>query len=111
MPAPEERIRGPIENNRMLVLEDQVHPNVQAAKDLGTMEPWTPIHDVRLVLKTSTQQAADLVQFLEQQRDPSSPNYQRWLTPEEYGERFGVSENDLDKLTVWLQSEGFTVDR
>ncbi len=43
------------------------------------------------------------------QQDRSSPNYHRWLTPQEFGNRFGLSPNDLNKIVSWLESRGFTV--
>ena len=46
--------------------------------------------------------------WLEQQT-PGSPNYHHWLTPEEYGQRFGVSDADLGKITQWLQEQGLQV--
>jgi subtilase family serine protease len=66
---------------------------------------------MRMVLKPTEAQSADLERLLEAQRDPSSPDYQRWLTPEEFGERFGVSESDLAQVAGWLRSEGFTVEQ
>jgi subtilase family serine protease len=62
-----------------------------------------------LVLKPSASQQADLDQLLEQQQDPSSPNYHQWLTPEEYADRFGVSQADVDKITAWLGRQNLTV--
>jgi len=44
-----------------------------------------------------------------EQQDPTSPNYHKWLTPEEYGSQFGLSQNDVSKITKWLESKGFTV--
>ncbi len=109
--AQSDRISAPIENNRTVVLKGHLPARGPMFNDRGALDPWTPIHDVRLVLQPSAQQSAELEQFLEEQRDPSSANYQHWLTPEEFGERFGLSENDLGKITSWLQSQGFTVDR
>ena len=44
-----------------------------------------------------------------QQQTPGSPNYHHWLTPEEYGQRFGVSDADIGKITQWLQQQGLQV--
>jgi uncharacterized protein (TIGR03437 family) len=51
-----------------------------------------------------------LQQLLEEQQNPSSPNYHKWLTPEQYADRFGVTQTDIDKITAWLTSQGFTVN-
>src|SRR6267143_1599662 len=36
-------------------------------------------------------------------------NYHRWLTPEEFADRFGVSQDDIDKIVSWLRGQGLTV--
>jgi subtilase family serine protease len=107
--APQERIHSSIENSRTVRLTRILRPEAEPVNDRGPLESWTPIHDLRLTLQPTPQQAADLEQFLEEQRDPSSANFHRWLTPEEYGERFGLNENDLGKITAWLQAQGFSV--
>ena len=114
-PAQEDRIHGPIEGgsadrNEALVLRGNVHPKALPENDRGVLDLSTRINGVKLVLGQTDQQAAALDRLLEEQRDPSSVNYQNWLLPEEYGERFGVSENDLAGLTSWLQSRGLTVE-
>ena len=40
---------------------------------------------------------------------PSSPSYHQWLTPEQFGARFGLSSSDLAKVSAWLTSQGFTI--
>ena len=49
------------------------------------------------LLPDATQQDA-LNQLLEAQHDPDSPYYHQWLTPEQYGERFGISEATRPRL-------------
>jgi len=91
-----------------------VQGSVRAFKVLkagGVLDPATRINSVKLVLAQTDLQRDDLERFLEQQRDPASPDYQNWLTPEQYGERFGLSENDLATLSSWLQSGGFVIEQ
>jgi uncharacterized protein (TIGR03437 family) len=64
-----------------------------------------------LVFQRTPEQRADLNRLLEQQQNPSSPNYHNWLTPEEFGERFGASADTLNRMAAWLRTEGFTVER
>ena len=63
-----------------------------------------------LLAKPSVAQQADLDQLLEDQQNPSSPRFHQWLTPEEFGARFGLSASDHSKIVAWLQAEGFTID-
>jgi hypothetical protein len=62
-----------------------------------------------LVLKRSPAQESALKQLLDQQQDRFSPNYHKWLTPEEFGRRFGPSDGDIQAITSWLESQGFQV--
>ena len=114
--AQESRIRGVVKNvgaegAGAVVLRGNVTRSALPEHDQGALDLSAPIHGMRLILGQTTEQAAALEQLLEDQRNPSSPDYQRWLTPEEYGERFGVSDNDLAQLATWLQSQGFTVEQ
>ena len=62
-----------------------------------------------LVLQRSPQQESALELLLDQQQDQSSPNYHQWLTPQQFGQQFGPSDQDIQKITSWLQSHGFQV--
>jgi len=64
---------------------------------------------ILLQLASSSEQEAALEQLLVEQQDPASPRYHAWLTPEEFGEQFGVARQDLDALTAWLVAQGFQV--
>jgi hypothetical protein len=48
-----------------------------------------------------------LRQLLEEQQVKSSANYHHWLSPEEFGNRFGPTDADIQLVTDWLTSEGF----
>ena len=62
-----------------------------------------------LVLKPTAAQQSALQQLVTAQQDPASAQYRKWLTPAEYADRFGMSQNDIDQVRAWLESEGFTV--
>src|SRR5580693_1025895 len=97
--AQEDRITGPIGGSRAVVLREKSHPMVAPVNDRGALDPSTPIGGIRMALKQTAAQAADLEKLLEAQRDTSSTDYQHWLSPEEFGERFNLRQNDLDRLT------------
>jgi subtilase family serine protease len=63
-----------------------------------------------LYLKPTADQDAAMTQLIADQQNPASPSYHQWLTPEQFGARFGVNDEDLAVLTSWLQARGFTVD-
>jgi subtilase family serine protease len=67
-------------------------------------------HRMVLLIQRSAAQETDLKQLLQAQQDSNSPQYHQWLTPTEFGERFGPSANDIAKIAGWLRAQGFTVE-
>ena len=67
------------------------------------------MENVQLVLKRTPEQEAALAELLREQQDPSSPNYHKGVTPQEFGARFGASDHDIQAVTSWLQSHGLRV--
>jgi hypothetical protein len=108
--AAQDRIGGRVEGNESVLVKGLIHPKAAPENDRGPVAPSLAISGITINVKPSAAQQADLNQLLEQQRDPSSADYRKWLTPEEYGDRFGLSISDMDKLTSWLRSQGFSVD-
>ena len=108
--APEDRIKEPVDAEKVVALKAAVRPEAIATNDRGALDGSTAISGVTIMLRQSEAQAADLAQFLEEQRNPASPDYQRWLTPEEFGERFGLSQSDLGRLTAWIRTRGLDVE-
>jgi subtilase family serine protease len=63
-----------------------------------------------LVLKPDPVQQNALGALLDAQQDPDSPFYHQWLTPKHFGERFGISDSDLQQVVQWLEDKGFAVE-
>ena len=82
----------------------------RAEFDQGRVEGSMRINHAAMVFKLSPTQQAALDKLLAEQQDPHSSNYRKWLTPEQYAARFGMSDSDLAKVTAWLKSQGLTVD-
>jgi uncharacterized protein (TIGR03437 family) len=108
--AQENRITGPIDRSRTVLLKGNVNPGAQAQYDRGPVEPSFELAYVTLLLKPSPPQQAALEQLLAQQQDPSSSHYHQWLTPEQYAARFGLSPGDIAIVVSWLQSQGLQVN-
>lgn len=62
-----------------------------------------------LVLGRSAAAEASLETLLEEQQDKSSPSFHKWLTPDEFGEQFGISDQDTQTIIAWLEGHGFQV--
>lgn len=104
------RITHPIVDSDRVVLQGNVHPLAQPRYDAGIIPDETQLGRIVLVLGRSAAQQAELDALTAAQQDPQSPLYQQWLTPEEFGSRFGVSESDVAQIAAWLKAHGFTVE-
>jgi Pro-kumamolisin, activation domain/Bacterial Ig-like domain (group 3) len=98
-----------VDEARLTTLTGNTHPLARPEFDLGTAPASLPMQRMLLVLKRSADQEAAVRKLLDDQQDKASPNYHRWLTPEQYGMQFGPTDADLQTITVWLQSHGFQV--
>ena len=105
------RIAQAIDDRDTAQLRGTVHPLLQRATDQGRMDGGIQLESVSLTFKRTAAQEAAVEKLLAEQQDPKSANYHKWLTPEQYADRFGLSSADLNKVVSWLQSEGFTVNR
>lgn len=107
--AQPDRVLNPVDNNQTVVLKGHVHPKAQAQYDQGPVEPSFKMGYISMMFKPSAEQQAALTQLLAEQQDPQSPNYHKWLTPEQYAARFGMSTGDLHKIAAWLRFQGFGI--
>ncbi len=104
-----DRISSAISNANRATLTGSASPRALRSTDLGAVDARMPLTGMTLVFSRSDAQQQDLNQLLAAQQNSSSPLYHQWLTPAQFGARFGVSDNDLAKTESWLQSQGFTV--
>jgi hypothetical protein len=109
--AAPDRITGPIVSGQMVKLSAGVPMKAQAQYDRGPVDPSFELSYMTLLTVPSASQQKAISQLLAQQQDRRSPLYHKWLTPEQYADRFGLSQNDIDKITTWLKSEGFAIVR
>jgi subtilase family serine protease len=107
--APTNRVAARIDETQVTTLQGNVHPMARGDFDQGVVNADTPLEQMVLQLEPSAAQQAALDALVEAQHDPHSPLYHQWLTPAEYGSRFGASQQDLARITSWLTGHGFAV--
>lgn len=107
--AAENRITRPVDYAQVQAVRGGVHPLARPAYDRGLADPSTPLDRVMILFKPSAAQQADLERLLAAQQNPSSPDFHKWLKPEQFAERFGISTSDQSKVVAWLQARGLTV--
>jgi hypothetical protein len=111
VPAPVPRVTQAVDDANLTTLRGNTHPLALAKFDRGAAPASMPLERMLLVLKRSPEQDAALIALLDQQQDKSSPNYHKWLKPEEFGKRFGPAEADIEAVIAWLQTHGFQIGK
>jgi len=109
--AAPDRITGQVVSGQLVRLSAGVPMQARSQNDQGAVDPSLRLGYMTLLTVPSASQQKAINQLLTQQQDPHSAQYHQWLTPEQYADRFGLSASDVQKLTTWLQSQGFTVVR
>jgi uncharacterized protein (TIGR03437 family) len=90
-------------------LTGHIHPLARPENDQGRVSPALQLSYVTVTLAQSASRQASLDQLLAEQQTPGSPNYHRWITPEDYAQRFGASPEDVNRVVAWLQSQGLDI--
>src|SRR5271157_3045799 len=103
------RISQAIDNGQLSQLRGNVSPMARPEFDRGRVDGNMKMEGMKLIFSPTAAQQAALDKLLAQQQDQSSPNYHRWLTPEQFADRFGLSRSDLNAAANWLESQGFAV--
>ena len=105
------RITQQVTSGAIVTLSGSVHPLTRRATDLGSANSDMAMDSMSLDIGLSAAQQTELNALMEAQQNPKSPQYHQWLTQEQYGARFGLTESDLNKIIGWLQGQGFSVKR
>jgi uncharacterized protein (TIGR03437 family) len=108
--APPSRITRAVDASRTVAAPGRVHHLAQAEYDKGAVDPKKQLNYMVMVMKPSRAQQADLDALLVDQQNPSSKNFRQWLTPEQFGGRFGLNSSDQSKVVAWLTAQGFSVE-
>jgi hypothetical protein len=106
--ATPDRIFENLQDGRTFQLVGNTHRLAVPSADVGPAPASFVLPRISIHFKMTDAQQIELNRLLEDQQNPASPLYHQWLTPEEFGQRFGLSQADLDKVIAWLESSGFS---
>jgi len=107
--GPRAVITQAIDENRLVTLAGNTRPEAYSQNDLGPV--GDDLHlDMYLQLKRSAERDVAAQQFVESLTDKASPNFHKWITAAEYGQRFGAASEDIAAVSRWLESHGFSVN-
>ena len=73
------------------------------------VEPYDPASKLRLAINITPPKMAEEEEFLKELQDRNSPNFHKWLTPEQWNARFAPAPEDEQAVVDWLKSQGLTV--
>lgn len=107
--APRPRLQEGIREGTRALLPGSMPPRAIGAKDLGALRAGDRLEGMTLVFRRTDAQEAELQQLMAAQQDPASPQFHRWLTPEGFGVRFGMTDSDLETTSRWLSGHGFEI--
>ena len=103
------RITQEINESSTVTLQNSVSPLATARNDAGAAAPDVNVQRIQLQLQRSPQQESDLKQLINDMHTPGSASYHKWLTPTQFGQQFGPSDQDIQTIEAWVQSHGFQV--
>jgi subtilase family serine protease len=68
-----------------------------------------PAQPLTMEVRFAIRNRAELDKLLAEQQDPNSPNYHKWLATGEFDKRFGATPAQVDAVSAWLRSQGFSI--
>src|ERR1051326_7815716 len=85
----EARAQRAINDADRVTLHGDTHALARAEFDRGAAPAGMPMNNMIMLLSVRAGAQAQLDQLLADQQNPASPNFHKWLTPAEFGLRFG----------------------
>jgi subtilase family serine protease len=103
-----DRIPGAIDSSNVVELKNHVSLLARPQYDQGPVATSQIMHVTMMFVPTAQQEQA-LQALLAEQQDRKSPQYHKWLSVGQYADQFGLSTADMQKISAWLQAQGFKV--
>jgi subtilase family serine protease len=86
------------------------HPSVAApAASLAALPAASPLDAVDFHVYLPLQNQAQLEELVTRMHDHNSAQYQQWLTPADFLQRFGPSAGDVARVKASMKARGFSV--
>src|ERR1700733_6863793 len=96
--ASADRITGAIVSGQTVKLGGGVTLAARHGTDQGPVDPSLEMPYITMVTVPSAAQEKAATQLFIDQQNPHSRSYHKWLTPEQYASRFGLSQSDIGKI-------------
>jgi subtilase family serine protease len=103
-------INQSVDESKLVSLSGNTRFEANAANDRGAVPDSFPIEHMLLQLQRPPELEREMVNLIDEMHKPGSPVFHQWMTPDELGQRFGLSGQDIQRITDWLVSHGFQVN-
>ncbi len=110
-PAAVPQIQQQVENSQRTTLRGNVHPLAKAAFDRGLVDESLQTPRMQLLIKRPADREAALKSYIADIHQKGSANFHKWLTPDQIAKQYGPADSDVQTVTAWLQTQGFTVGK
>jgi hypothetical protein len=98
-----------IDENKRTLLPGNTRPEVRPEFDRGPVDDSFPLNGIQLLLRRSPEREKVAEALADELHRAGSPQFHKWLTSDQFAAQFGVAQEDIAKVSAWLDAHGFTV--
>ena len=98
-----------VDETETVRIPGSMHPLAQPRYDRGAVPDEFPARRLLVLLNRPASRAVALQGYLADAHNPGTSTFHKWITPDQFGERFGPADSDVQIAVTWLKSHGFTV--
>jgi subtilase family serine protease len=109
-PGPVARITTAPDDDTLQTLSGNVHALARDEFDRGTVADDLPMEHIIMMLQRTPQQELELQGRIDRMHNRNSPLFHQWLTTQQVGSCYGVADQDIARISNWLETKGFKVD-
>jgi len=103
------RIVGDVNNGERVRITGTTSPLISRSTETARLPGEKQLGRMILTLAPSAAQEQAAKKLVADIHNPASPNFHKWLTPAQFGNQFGLSEQDATRVRQWLETQGLTV--
>jgi subtilase family serine protease len=105
-----ELITTEIDESVRVTLRGNTRPEANRANDRGHVPDDFPLEHMLLQLRRPPELQQEYDAYVVGLTKGGSPSFHQWLTPDQVGENYGLSESDLRHIERWLRQHGIRVN-
>src|SRR6266478_3730270 len=103
-------IRDRVDEHTLHTLAGNTRSQAIPANDRGQVPDAFAMDHMMVQLQRPAEQEQALRRLIDSLHDPKATDFHRWLTPDQFGQAYGLAQADIDAIRSWLESHGFTVN-